>query len=178
MRCVAVILLGLIAGNGLAQTTGQAAVNVTLPIVALLDVEPANAAITLSLPPITEAGNSLSSVSNSTQWLNYTSAVSIGGMGRSIGAYISSGSLPAGLRLMLSVGPPAGSGGGARGGSIANLTLGSTPQIILRDIGGAFTGNGINNGHPLTYTLLVQNFGQLKATQSATVTITYTFLDN
>ncbi|GAB3165434.1 hypothetical protein GCM10027291_08730 [Telluribacter humicola] len=146
-------------------------------MVALLDIEPSNDAVVLTIPATTEAGMSLSMTSNSSKWINYTSAILAGGSTRRITAHVSSGSVPPGVRLLLSVSSPVGAGGGSRGGSISNLALTSSAQTILSGIGGAFTGNGINNGHQLTYTLGISNYGSL-VKASSTLMVTYTLTDN
>ncbi|WP_247234446.1 hypothetical protein [Telluribacter sp. SYSU D00476] len=153
--------------------------SISLPVVALLDIEPSNDAVVLAIPATTEAGQSLtmSATSNNTKWLNYTSAILAGGSTRRITAQISSGSVPAGVRLLLTVSSPMGAGGGARGGSVTNLALTTAAQTILSGIGGAFTGNGINNGHQLTYSLGISNYSSLVKT-SSTVMVTYTLTDN
>lgn len=183
MRFMIGLVWVLLPLQGYSQTTVVATTyvpaSISLPVVALLDIEPSSDAVILAIPATTEAGQSvaISATSNSAKWLNYTSAVPAGGSTRRITAQISSGSVPAGVRLLLSVSSPMGAGGGARGGSVTNLALTPTAQTILSGIGGAYTGNGINNGHQLTYSLAISNYSSL-VTASSTVMVTYTLTDN
>lgn len=157
-----------------AQITSSVGINVTLPTVSLLDIEPATG-INLSLQAPAEAGNPLTTTMSSTKYLNFTSAVMLGG-NRAIFARISSGSVPSGLGLRLYVG--AGSGTGAIGGrTTSSLLVDGIDRMIVSGIGGAFTGSGMGVGYPVSYGLEIQNYSQLKYTFANSLTITYTILD-
>ncbi len=78
-----------------------------------------------------------------------------------------------GIALKLLAGTATG-GGGTLGVSTGQKTLTTSPQIIISGIGGAFTGNGVNNGHQLTLATEITNYTQLVQTSSQTITITYT----
>ncbi|WP_435523978.1 hypothetical protein [Chryseobacterium indoltheticum] len=67
----------------------------------------------------------------------------------------------------------------------AQPTLSATDQTIISGIGSAYTGNGANNGHNLTYALAagsgpgaVAAYADLQATASTVATVTYTISDN
>ena len=58
------------------QTTASVGVSISMPSIALCDIEPNNTGITLSMTAPTEAGNIVvSTATNNTKWLNFTSAV-------------------------------------------------------------------------------------------------------
>jgi hypothetical protein len=63
--------------------------------------------------------------------------------------------------------------------------LSAADQTIISGIGSAYTGNGTNNGHNLTYALVagsgpggVANYADLLATATTSATVTYTISDN
>jgi hypothetical protein len=57
------------------------------------------------------------------------------------------------------------------------LTLNNSPQTIISGIKGAYTGDGINNGYKLTYSLEIYDYKLLDFNQSATLSITLTLSD-
>jgi hypothetical protein len=171
MKSLFIFMVLLISGRALmAQTSGSGNITLTLPTVALLDIHPAgNISMNFSAP--TEAGNPLGNpTSNNTKWLNYTSAVSVGNT-RIITASVNQ--MIPGINIRLQAGAAAGSGGGARGTSAGLVTLITTPATIISGIGGAFTGDGTNNGHQLTLSLVPGTYANIIA-QSYSVIITYT----
>ena len=174
MKNVLVIFFISLAFTALAQTSVNIAI--TVPSYALLDIAPNNTAFNLNLIAPTEAGNLATiSASNATKWINFTSAVGVG-ITRRITAQVS-GTLPTGLNLKLVVSNYAGSGAGTLGTSAGTLILSGTAQTAINNIGGAFTGDGINNGYNLNYSLEIANFGLLKS-QSNIFSIIYTLIDN
>lgn len=174
MKNVLIILLINLGFSGFAQTS--AGISITVPSYALLDIAPNNTAFNLNLVAPTEAGNiSTINPENSTKWINFTSAVAPG-ITRRITAQVS-GTLPNGLNLKLVVGNYTGAGAGTTGTSSGTIFLSGTAQIVINGIGGAFTGDGINNGYNLAYSIEVANYSLLKA-QSNTFSIIYTLIDN
>jgi hypothetical protein len=162
------------------QITGQASVTVTLPSLTLLDIEPSSSSFTLSLSNPTEAGNPASTGSaatNNSNWLNYSVALPPVGSLKSVYVQIISGSLPAGTSLSLAASAFSGSGSGTFGSPAGSIVLSTTSQALITGIGRSFTGNGINNGHRLTYTLSVVNYAQLNYSQSSNLQIIYTISD-
>lgn len=149
-------------------------VNFTLPQVALMDIEQ-NSSINLDLTKPTEAGNRLANpANNTTKWLNYTSAVASGGT-RSITASINQ--LIPGVDVKLQAAAASGSGAGTLGTPSSQVTLSTVPTTIISGIGGAYTGNGIGNGHQLTFSVSSNTYTNLNAFNN-TVTVTYTITDN
>ncbi len=158
-----------------SQTTGNRTVTVTLPIVTLLDIEPAGT-IAMNFTAPTEAGQPLvAPTANTTKWINYTSAIASGGLTRRVTASVNQ--VIPGVDIRLQAAAAAGSGGGTLGTPTAQVTLTTTAVNIITGIGGAFTGNGANNGHRLTISLIVNNYANLNTRANTPVVITYTITE-
>lgn len=162
----------------------QHTVQITIPEVALLDIEP-SASKNISLAPIapTEAGSPLdfSTSTNNTLWLNYSSIIKTStDPSRTISVAITAGTLPGGVNLKVAAAADAGSGSGTKGTPAGTLTLSGTGQNIITGIGSAWTDTPENKGHRLTYTLELAtgNYADLDADDSTTLTVTYTLSDN
>ncbi|SDQ86687.1 hypothetical protein SAMN05421664_2899 [Chryseobacterium soldanellicola] len=169
------LLFFLLSCRMFSQTTGNRTVAVTLPIVTLMDIEPAGN-ITLSFTAPTEAGRSVVNPSaNTTKWINYTSAIASGGVTRRITASINQ--IIPGVDIKIQAAAAAGSGGGTLGTPSSQITLTTAPTTIISGIGGAFTGTGTNNGHRLTITLTPNNYANLFARTNTPVVITYTITE-
>ncbi len=176
MKIFVQLLFGMFIMNGVsAQTSGTVSVGFTLPLVAMLDIE-GGSGIALNLSAPSEAGNPVAvPAANTALWLNFTSAVTPS-LSRQVTVQMS-GSLPLGIGLGLLATGPSGSGAGARGSAGAQVTLTGSAQTLINGIGGAYTGNGLNNGYNLSYTALLQNYTQLRAGSEA-VTVVFTLMDN
>lgn len=158
-----------------AQTTGNRTVAVTLPVVTLLDIEPTGA-IAMNFTAPTEAGQPLTApTANTTKWINYTSAIASGGLTRRVTVSVNQ-TIP-GVDIRLLAAAAAGSGGGTLGTPTAQVTLSTTAVNIITGIGGAFTGNGTNNGHRLTISLVVNTYANLNTRTNTPVIITYTITE-
>ncbi|HBB92202.1 MAG TPA: hypothetical protein DC042_10910 [Bacteroidales bacterium] len=83
-------------------------------------------------------------------WINYSSIVA-GESTNSISVHLSSGILPAQIRINLLVGEDAGAGAGTTGSPSGPVTLTRYPQNIITGIGSCYTGRGSHKGHQLTY---------------------------
>ncbi len=161
--------------NIFSQTTGNKTIAVTLPVVTLMDIEPTGA-INLNYTAPTEAGNPVTvPVANTTKWINYTSAIAPAGLTRRITASINQ-VLP-GIDIKIQAASASGSGGGTLGTPSGQITLTTSAQTIISGIGGAFTGNGTNNGHRLTITLTTNTYANLTARSNTPVVITYTITE-
>lgn len=153
----------------------QISVAATLPVVTLLDIEPAGN-ITLNFVAPTEAGLALVNPAvNTTKWINYTSAIAAGGLTRRVTASVNQ-ILP-GIDIKIQAAAASGSGGGTLGTATAQVTLTTTAVNIITGIGGAFTGNGANNGHRLSISLVPNTYGNLSARSNTPVVITYTITE-
>lgn len=169
-------LIGLILScKVFSQTTGNRNIAVTLPVVTLMDIEPTGA-ISLNYTAPTEAGNAVTApAANTTKWINYTSAIAPAGLTRRITASINQ--VIPGVDIKILAAAASGSGAGTLGTPSAQVTLTTTAQTIITGIGGAFTGNGANNGHRLTITLTTNTYANLSARTNTPVIITYTITE-
>lgn len=159
-----------------AQNNTNFSVTLIMPQVSRLDVEPSGVPILFTFQAPTEAGSALGNLpANTSKWLNFTSAVALN-QRRSVRVQLSN-PLPVGVTLQLTTSPVSGGGAGALGSVQSPLVLSTTAQTLLQDIGGAFTGNGINTGYRLNFSVQIPNYAQLRA-QTATTSVIYTLTDN
>ncbi|MGH2624128.1 MAG: hypothetical protein ACRDE7_10715 [Sphingobacterium sp.] len=166
---------------GQDSNTDNHTVAVTIPEVALVDIEPAaDKNITLGFTPPTEAGEPVTAEEeNSTLWLNYSSIKSTTDATRNVSVRLST--LIPGVDLQVTAATVSGIGEGTFGTPSAQLTLSETDQTIISGIGSAYTGNGSTNGHNLTYAIssgTVGDYADLEASTSPVTTVTYTISDN
>ena len=177
MKQLIYIIFGLCAVSIYAQNTGSVNATFNLSQVAMLDLEPDNTTLTVNLTPPIEAGEKVVvAMANNTKWMNFSSAVS-GSISRNILVKIEGGQAPPGTYLKLSTSNYSGSGIGVLGSPSGVLTLNSTPQTIVSGIKGAYTGDGINNGYELTYSLEIYDYKLLDFNQTATLSISLTLTD-
>ncbi|HAQ37068.1 MAG TPA: hypothetical protein DCX89_09095 [Saprospirales bacterium] len=161
--------------------TGQHGISVQFPSIVLLDIEPGDHTVNLEISAPTEAGNPVtigSLAADNTLWMNYTSALSSSASSRSVTVQLMSGSVPSGLRLRVQANTYSGTGAGTFGTPGGTINISGTAQNLLTGIRGAYTGNGVNTGHRLTYSLQIQNYGQLAGIQTGDLTIAYTITQN
>ncbi|KUG12620.1 hypothetical protein BEI02_02215 [Elizabethkingia sp. HvH-WGS333] len=165
--------------------TDNHTIGISIPEVALLDIEPsASKNLTLAFTAPTEAGQPLVAPSpNTTLWLNYSSVKSIADPTRNVTVKLTA--VVPGVDIKVTAAAASGSGGGTRGTPSAQLILSATDQTIISGIGSAYTGDGVNNGHNLTYAInygstagSVASYGDLEAKASVVATVTYTISDN
>ena len=182
------LLVGVVSFSVNAQDSNQDAHNVVIdiPEVALLDLEAeSGTSITLAPTAPSEAGNALNfdnAVDNSI-WINYSSIIgSVLEPSRNVAVQITSGTVPAGTELGVLAASAVGNGDGTMGAATAAVVLTSTAQNIITGIGSAYTGNGINKGHNLSYALRLSaaagSYSQLDFDNSDTIVISYTLSDN
>lgn len=158
-----------------SQTTGNSTVGVTLPVVTLMDIEPAGT-INFNFPAPTEAGRLLvSPASNTSKWVNYTSAIAAAGLSKRITASINQ--IIPGIDIKIQAATASSSGGGVLGTPSSQITLNSTAQTVISGIRGAYTGNGANNGHRLTISVSTNTYANLSAITNTPVIITYTITE-
>ncbi len=152
----------------------------TIPEVAILDLEPNNNIITLEFELPIEAGDPLvvqSSGTNSTKWLNYSSAIEPGGVSRKITVQVTSGTVPLGVDLTVQATAATGGGGGTKGVPVGTVVLDVTAKTLITGIGRCYTGDGPSNGHQLSYTLSIADYSLLNYDANANLQITYTISD-
>ena len=182
-------LIVFTTANTFAQDTNEDTHTVTIgiPEVALLDLESANGtAISLNGTAPSEAGDKvIFNASNSDIWINYSSIVgSSTEPSRNVTVQITDGNVPNGLVLSVVASQDAGQGDGTMGVAVSEaiaLRIDRADEIIS-GVGSAYTGNGANKGHNLTYTLTQSNeegsYAQIDFDQSQTLSITYTLSDD
>lgn len=157
-------------------------VRINIPEVALLDLESSSPSIALNLKAPNEAGNSVdfSNVNNSELWINYSSVTSSSLPDRKVSAFIE-GEIPEGVKLNVSASSYTGSGAGKTGIPAGTITLTNNMQDIITQIGSCYTGDGVNNGHQLTYSLTLDekagSYADLSHDQSGTISVTYILTD-
>lgn len=165
--------------------TDNHTITISVPEVALVDIEPAATKnITLGFTAPTEAGNPVvANAANNTLWLNYSSIKSVADPTRNVSVRLNA--LIPGIDIRVTAAAATGAGGGTLGVPAAQLTLSAADQTLISGIGSAYTGNGANNGHNLTYSLApgsgpggVAAYADLQATATTVATVTYTISDN
>ncbi|WP_126652587.1 hypothetical protein [Chryseobacterium aureum] len=168
-----ILLFAFFVLSGLLHS--QTNVTMTLPVVTLMDIEPTGS-FALNFTAPTEAGNAIGNPTpNTSKWINYTSAISSGGLSRRITASVNK--VIAGVNIRLQASAATGAGGGVLGTSAGLVTLSTTATTIISGIGGAYTGNGSNNGHLLTISLTTNTYANLMAQANTAVVITYTITE-
>ncbi len=171
IRSLLLVVTFILSGVFYSQTT----VTMTLPIVTLMDIEPTGN-FTLNFTAPTEAGNAIGNPTpNTSKWINYTSAIASGGLTRKITASVNK--VIAGVNIRLQAAAATGAGGGTLGTSAGLVTLSTTPVTIISGIGGAYTGNGANNGHALTISLTTNTYANLIAQANTAIVIVYTITE-
>jgi hypothetical protein len=188
-RLFILIILGMSTSfAGFSQATTDARndshqLTITIPDVALLDIEPvtANRDFSLTFVAPTEAGMRIRNPnSNNTVWMNYSSIVSAPTGAHPVRKVTVQSNVmtPGGIGFTVTASGDAGAGGGSVGGVGGNVSIDNTAQDIIRDIYSCYTGNGVNKGHQLTYNANVANtaYSQLRA-GSTLMSITYTLTD-
>lgn len=189
------ILLLTFTSSMLVAQDGKIAshtVDISVPNVAILDIEPANNSITLGAAAPTEAGDAFdfsTNASDNTLWINYSSTVGsitnplnneeLIAQTRRVTVQVI-GVVPPGMILKVQASEDAGNGNGAVGTPVADaLTLSLLPQDLITNIGTCYTGTPEQNGHNLTYTLESDenNFSALNLASNTTLTVSYTLTD-
>ena len=163
---------------------GIGEVNITIPEVAILDLESTSGTtVNLSINAGNESGTpfDLSQASDSSIWLNYSSVKGrASDAKREIFACFTSGQVPNGLQLRIQALQDAGKGNGVIGTPRNELTLSYTPRKIIKNIGSCYTGTGVGSGHRLVYSLRLKNnrIDKLDYDQSGSLTVLYTFSED
>lgn len=170
MKFIQLILFFFIQIACFGQT---ASVSATLTEVAYISIAPDNSTLSVSANTSSLAGASIITTANTTKWINFTSAVAPSAT-RTIYAQITSGSVPSGMVLKLTISPVTG-GLGNRGTNVSSINLSTAQQVIISNIGGAYTGQGTGNGYNLKYELVVSDYSQLRA-GITNLSITFTII--
>jgi len=178
------ILFATTAINAQDTNKDSHTVTIEIPEVALLDIESTTSnAISLKATAPTEAGEKVEfNQTNSDLWINYSSIVGKEST-REVSVQITEGGVPDGLELSVIAREDANKGEGTTG-SVAKDAIvlnDKKAATIIKGVGSAYTGNGANKGHNLTYKIAQSkdkdSYSKLSFEQSQTITITYTLSD-
>jgi len=182
----AVLLFATTAINAQAADTNEDSHTVTIgiPEVALLDLESTTGtAISLNAQAPKEAGDAVVfNQTNSDLWINYSSIVGENST-REVSVQITAGDVPAGLELSVVATQDAKQGEGNTGSAVNDAIVlnDKSAATIIEGVGSAYTGDGANKGHNLTYKIAQSKddkaYSKLSFEQSQTLTITYTLSD-
>ena len=157
-------------------------INFGVPATSVLDIEGpgGDKSLTFTTQAVVEAGSEYDyDLTDETLWLNYTNIKSFAGETRKVIVQMA-GDLPEGMTLSVEAYAYSGTGKGEVGTpNPTPIVLDGSISTIITNIGSVYTGNGINNGHNLAYTL---DFDEsqveyLSANLNTSVTITYTIID-
>lgn len=179
---VIAVLLGSVA-PAFAQDTNadDHVITIDVPTVALLDLETSAGSLDFTAaftkPTNNEAGAKILAPSAvATTWLNYTSIQS-GTTSKKVN--VKASALVDGVDIHVVAGAAAATGAGTKGTPGAGFDLTTSDQVLISDIGSAYTATGANSGHQLTYTFVAkdENFATLRSGVTP-VTVTYTLADN
>lgn len=181
VRVFAILLAVVHSAIGFAQNISSADVSFSIPEVALIDIEPSvNNTINFEVVAPPESGDEpvVSNSTNEDLWLNYTSAQAHVGSGRSISAMLSE-NVPDGISLYVRASKYSGIGDGVKAGKQTKAKkLTQNPVTIVRNIKNFYTGNGVGNGHQLTFTMEITDIEAINSTSNANFVVTYTLTDN
>ncbi|MBK6976549.1 MAG: hypothetical protein IPH28_05105 [Cytophagaceae bacterium] len=178
---VAACIIGSLGAKAQDLQNNDHVVTVVIPSVALLDLESngsKNFNASFIQPTPLEAGQRLTSPNdNASVWINYSSILPSSGL-LSRNVTVSASTVVPGVSISVLAGTSS-TGAGAKGSPTTAVTLSTTAQNIITGIGSAYTGNGVNYGHNITYSFSSAdgNYGDLRV-GSVPVTVTYTLVDN
>lgn len=157
-------------------------VTITIPEVALLDIEPAGSKnfSMLFIAP-TEAGLGITApAANATLWLNYSSIVTAAAPDNIRTVSVKSSTPIPGVGIAVTAGTPVMATGAGTGGTAGPaVTLTTTDQGIISGIGSCYTGDGAGAGSNVSYGITAAPAAYALLVAGATpVTVTYTLSDN
>ncbi len=159
----------------------QVSVFFSLPEVALVDIEPGiDNSIHFTIIQGAGSGSSptIEQSNNNSLWLNYSSALPVNQNSRSITAEVSQGTVPKGLKIFLEASQFSGNGNGQRGISSGKIELTNQPRPIITGIGNSYTGDGVQSGHQLTFSVEISDFTQIETSGENNFLVLYTLTDN
>jgi hypothetical protein len=176
MKILKLVFLTILINSLGVFAQESAEVSITLPEVALIDLEPRDSEVLLEIKAPTNAGSFVNNVESlNAKWLNYSSAMARERF-RDIYIQLEYGNVPPGLRLSLQASACYG-GIGQVGKPLDKIVLSANPQRLVSGVGGAITGNGQKNGHALSYFLDVTNVAELDFNASSKIGVVFTFID-
>ncbi len=118
--------------------------------------------VLIDVSAIISAGIFTERIVENTQWINYSLDISPSDPLSSISVSIASGSVPKGIELYIQAGSHVGSGRGKTGRPTGKIRIDNIPKVLINDIGNSYTGNGRNQGHQLTLSMVITDFALLQ----------------
>ena len=146
-------------------------VTMTVDSIAVLSLTGGNVTLTVEAPA--QGGQTPSSVSSNTNYLQYTSTVPSAQARALTVAWGASDAAPGGCSLKIQATPT----GGSEGSTAGQVTITNSAQNVVTSVGSCATGTGGSDGAQLTYTLSVDDMSSLVAGESKQATVTYTLTD-
>lgn len=178
MKQILILIFLLTFTVNAQQNEGRRIATFKLKELALLNIVPNSSSVMLSLNSPNSSGEKVNTTSNNnSKWINFTSAIAKNSSPRDLSIRIEDGTVPAGIHLKLNVESYSGNGKGALGTKAGTITLNNNLQTIVSNIGGAFTGYGVNNGYKLTYFLEIYDYKLLNIDNSEILSISLTLTD-
>jgi hypothetical protein len=116
----------------------------------------------IDVSAIISAGIYAEKIVDNTQWVNYSLDISPSEPLSSISVSIASGTVPKGIELYIQAGSHVGSGRGKTGRPTGKIRIDNVPKVLINDIGNSYTGNGKNQGHQLTFSMVITDFSLLQ----------------
>jgi len=172
------LLMGTIP---LYSQTQDGSVNVrfSVPEIAVVDIEPAYNNIEFSVTASASPGGEpvVKQVSGESIWLNYSSAIRGNGNKRSINAQLAGSNIPDGISFFIEASAPSALGSANQGTSAGKVKISEEPRPIITGIGSCFTGDGVNMGHELTYSVEITDFNKVRSETDQVFTVVYTITD-
>lgn len=166
------------------NATTQVNFNFQIPAISILDIQKTGTDDPISFPleAPTEAGESfIFPDPNTDQWLNYTVMRELTTTKKKITVKLSA-AMPPGLRLKIDAIAASSDGIGTTGTVIPGIFVSLVDQVLINDIGTSATGDGVDNGHNIKYTLLPSSdpeaYSMMTADNWGTKTVTYTMSDD
>ncbi len=176
------LFLIFVSLTSFAQTKAEHDINVNIPEVALVALHSESEdAINFMATAPNIAGQEVQLIENEHPgfWINYTSVVR-NNQRRKVTATVQ-GEIPAGFEIVLQASEGRGNGKGQLGNPKNKVTLSNMPVDVITGIGTCYTGQGIQNGHLLSYSIGLINdndlYSQIYQSESS-LQIIYTLTDD
>ncbi|MFK5969351.1 MAG: hypothetical protein QM487_04420 [Candidatus Marithrix sp.] len=119
--------------------------------------------IYLDLTQTYNPGLSKKIITNTSQWLNYTTLVHPSDPKISITVEVVSGIVPEGMELMVEASPYVGMSKSKQGNPIGKVSISHTPRVLINNIGTCYTGSRRNEGHQITYSFIITDYAKVRS---------------
>ena len=163
------------------SNTDNHTVTITIPEVALLDIElAASKNFSMLFVAPTEAGLGITApAADASLWLNYSSIVTAAAPDNIRTVSVKSSTTIPGVGIAVTAGTPVMATGAGTGGTAgAAVTLTVSDQTVITGIGSCYTGDGAGKGSNVSYAISAAPAAYaLLVAGSTIVTVTYTLSD-